>query len=740
MKLRAKIFVPLLLVGLGLGLYVTLIWSPRMLADAAAHHRDHHDEHLATIAQILISPMLAGDLAEVHALLDTLRADAHWRRIRLVDARGRLLYPLAEPTGEEDGPTWIDISQPVRFQNLNLGTVSAVVDISDHLAVDTAHARALQWSLLAALAAMLLTLGIILELTLRKPLVQLIGVARAIAAGDFNGSLPAPSRDEIGALITQFASMRSALYERNAALLQTAYELRAQKKALDEHAIVAIADARGMFTYVNDKFCQLSGYARDALLGMNQFFLYCGHHDEVELERIEDCLRRGEVWHGALTATRANGGAFMTDATIVPFLDGPSRSTRFIHIHTDITARRTAEQQLTRTLGRYHQLLVSSPTVIYSTVPSGDFRATYVSDNIYGVLGYSPLDVLSDPDFWHNHIHPDDRPRVFGKLPRLFVAGSHVHEYRFLHANGSYLWIHDQLRLIRDDSGIPVEVVGSLTDITQRKTLEEELIAYRDHLQELVDAQTRDLVAARDDALAAERAMSAFLANMSHELRTPLHGILSYANFGLKKIDSAGRDKLLQYFGEIRDSGRHLLELVNNLLDLSKLRAGKMSYEYGPVDLCSLVGVVQEEFTPLVQEKKLRIDCTHRNKPPTILGDTTRIGQVVRNLLSNAVKFSPHGGTITITVDGDAGGATVRVADQGVGVPDGELDAIFDAFTQSSKTRTGAGGTGLGLAICREIVTMGHGGSISAANNPTGGACFTVRLPARPPAALEYAS
>lgn len=262
------------------------------------------------------------------------------------------------------------------------------------------------------------------------------------------------------------------------------------------------------------------------------------------------------------------------------------------------------------------------------------------------------------------------------------------------------------------------------------RTVVRESEQLRGALEEQVAARTRDLVWARDQALAAERAMATFLANMSHELRTPLHGILSFAKFGIAKHATVGAEKLGEFFTEIRDSGNQLLGLVNNLLDLSKLRAGKMVYDYQNTDLRRLARDVIRELQILAADKHIVVELAGEAAPLMVTMDVVRIGQVLRNLLSNAFKFSGANGTITVTVElAAAGEAKVSVADQGVGIPESELQAIFDPFTQSSRTRSKAGGTGLGLPICREIIEEGHRGRIAATNLPHGGACFSFVIP-----------
>lgn len=232
----------------------------------------------------------------------------------------------------------------------------------------------------------------------------------------------------------------------------------------------------------------------------------------------------------------------------------------------------------------------------------------------------------------------------------------------------------------------------------------------------------------RDRALEGVRVKNEFLANMSHELRTPLHGILSFANLGLKRVDTADSERLRNYFTKILNSGDSLLTLLNDLLDLAKLEAGKMTFSFQPYDLRILSSMVADEFDAGYSERSLSLHFTPPPAPAIALVDHKRFQQVLRNLLSNAGKFSPPGGTITLRLCCSETAIRLLVQDQGPGIPPNELETIFDKFTQSSLTRTGAGGTGLGLAICREIVAAHHGG-IRAENAPEGGAVLTVELP-----------
>ncbi|MBU3914212.1 PAS domain S-box protein [bacterium] len=279
-------------------------------------------------------------------------------------------------------------------------------------------------------------------------------------------------------------------------------------------------------------------------------------------------------------------------------------------------------------------------------------------------------------------------------------------------------------------------VVWLAHDITKRKNAEQALKDAHTELERKVEARTIELQKAKEAAELANSAKSEFLANISHELRNPMHHVLSYSKYGMEKIDTVPKEKLFHYFKQIRTSGQRLMHLLNDLLDFSKMDARQMQYKMRNVDLSLIAQQAIGEFTSAANEQDLLIEMNSENISTRLVCDEYRMGQVIRNLLSNALKFSPKGMNIAVSIkEGflDTGsrsipGIQVSVADQGVGIPEGELDFIFGKFTQSSKTKTGAGGTGLGLAICQEII-QAHGGRIWAENIPEGGSIFSFVLP-----------
>lgn len=226
-------------------------------------------------------------------------------------------------------------------------------------------------------------------------------------------------------------------------------------------------------------------------------------------------------------------------------------------------------------------------------------------------------------------------------------------------------------------------------------------------------AQRGHLIEAREATEVAARAKQQFLANISHELRTPMHGILSFSRFGVEDAAAGPREELLDYFKQIGLCGTTLLALLDDLLDLAKFDAGRMKLAFADLALEDVAQDAADEFATLYEERHLTLDVQTESGLPPVKGDSNRLRQVLRNLLSNAGKFTSEGGSIVVRVERAGNMARVTVEDPGKGIPTGELETVFDRFSQASNNATGAGGTGLGLPLCREIV-QSHGGRIWA--------------------------
>lgn len=374
----------------------------------------------------------------------------------------------------------------------------------------------------------------------------------------------------------------------------------------------------------------------------------------------------------------------------------------------------------------------------------------YVSPRFEALLGYPPGTFPTDSFDPYGLVHPEDLPRLRAALGgHLKGAPPFSVDIRICHADGHFFWVRTRGQVLRNEYGRALRILGSVADITlerneqeRAKKNEEMLRSHRDQLQEMVADQTAHLLSAKEKAEEALAARSAFLANMSHELRTPMHAILSFAHLGQSRAEKSPPEKLRDYFSRITLSGNRLLELVNDLLDLSKLEAGKMPIELRPNDLVETLSEVVDDLEALAASRQVVLRIEPGGPHVRADFDRMRMVQVMHNVLSNALKFTPAGRTVTVRyVAGElpAGRRSSDrvskvpavgfvVSDQGVGIPENEMEVIFEKFAQSSKTHTGAGGTGLGLAICREIVEL-HRGRITARNNAEGGADFEVLIP-----------
>lgn len=237
-----------------------------------------------------------------------------------------------------------------------------------------------------------------------------------------------------------------------------------------------------------------------------------------------------------------------------------------------------------------------------------------------------------------------------------------------------------------------------------------------------------ELIHAKAAAERANAAKSEFLANMSHELRTPMHGILSYSKFGMKKIERIDQQKILKYFTHINTSAKRLMRLLNDLLDLAKLESGQKDYRFYKDSLSKMVETAIQDLGFLTREKRMTIEFIRPDFDDRVIADKEKIVQVIRNILSNSIQYSPKGSHITVDIKDKNEGLVLSVSDQGIGIPENELELVFEKFAQSSLSKTGAGGTGLGLSISREII-KDHQGKIWAEKNEYGGATLRFLLP-----------
>ncbi|MBI2306982.1 MAG: PAS domain S-box protein [Rhodocyclales bacterium] len=555
--------------------------------------------------------------------------------------------------------------------------------------------------------------------------------------------------------LTDVTELRQAEHERTAADRQR----KAILDAATEVSIIA-TDQNGLIKLFNRGAEKMLGYRADELIDkatpelihLRSEVEERGHFLSVELGTA---VAGFEVFvvlprmHGAerreWTYVRKDGSQLAVSLVVTAVRNEQGEITGYLGIATDVSERKRALAELERQRARMETIIEHIPGGVSLIDNALHFIAA--NQELKKVLEFpDSLFAAGPPSLYEvalfNARRGDYGPGEPHQLAMEVVARARhpaPHCFERTRPNGRTIEVR----------GTPLPDGGFVTiytDVTARKSAEAELLRHRDHLQEMVSEQTADLLRAKEAAERASEAKSEFLANMSHELRTPLHSILSFASLGNERAKVGGQEKFAHFFQRIQSSGSRLLSLVNDLLDLSKLEAGMMRVEPVVQDTLPLLHEVITEMESLAATRSIRFDIDAGGTNTSAAVDSTRIVQVMRNLLSNAIKFSPEHGRIQISFTetrlargrrandaGDIAGLQITIRDQGVGIPEDELDLIFEKFVQSSNTNTGAGGTGLGLSICREIL-LAHRGDIRACNNPGGGASFIVSLPREAPA------
>ena len=398
-----------------------------------------------------------------------------------------------------------------------------------------------------------------------------------------------------------------------------------------------------------------------------------------------------------------------------------------VFIGIDITKIKEAEEAIRVSEERLSLVLEASNTGIW------DFdvlnKIAYFSPRWKTILGYRDDEIKNSSEEWEKRLHPNEKQQVMQKFDDYMAhpEGQFTLEYRLKHKNGSYIWVSDRSAALVDEQGRTYRMLGSIADITERKQAEKALREAYDNLEMKVTERTRELKEANERLKELDRLKSMFLASMSHELRTPLNSIIGFTGLLLMGMAGELNQEQKKQLGLVKNSAKHLLNLINDILDISKIEAGKIDLDITRFNIKQFVDEVIEEASSLLVGKPIRLEA-NVNDRLEITSDKRRVKQILINLVSNAIKFTERG-LVQITVkDASAERVEISVSDTGIGIKEEGLKEIFQPFRQldmsSSKKYEG---TGLGLNLCLRLTKL-LGGTISATSVFGKGSVFTFTL------------
>ncbi|WP_310419202.1 AAA family ATPase [Chamaesiphon sp. OTE_8_metabat_110] len=505
------------------------------------------------------------------------------------------------------------------------------------------------------------------------------------------------------------------------------YKSLVQRSAAIEASLdgFAILD-RDRFIYLNQSHADLFSYTVAELLGRHWRCLYTPDQlqqiESVAFPAIGKCGR----WRGEAIALRKDGSTFNQEVTLFSLDNG-----KLICICRDITDRQTMEIALRQSERRYQKLADNIPGIIYQfrIAPDGSMSYPYVSSGCWELLQLTPAEVMADANCALDTIHPEDRIQLRGVMAQSARQMTPIAwEGRMLPRAGGIKWIKYAARPeLQPDGAIVWD--GVMLDITeQQAALHERKIA-----EAKLSQTNHRLESTNQELQRATRLKDEFLATMSHELRTPLNAILGMSE-ALQDDEVFGTLNLqqLEAIATIEQSGEHLLSLINDILDVAKISAGKLELHLDRVCLTELCKSSLLLVKPQAIAKQIQIETQLAVSLDWIAVDERRMRQVLINLLNNAVKFTPPGGRVKLSVSiaaADGAWLCFSVSDTGIGIRDADLAKLFQPFVQiDSSLNRKYSGSGLGLVLVKQIVEL-HGGTVTIASEVNKGSCFSVMLP-----------
>ena len=640
--------------------------------------------------------------------------------------------------------------------------------------------------------------------------------------------------------VTEHIEAEIALYKKN----------RFITNIMDEAGdLIVVLDKTGKITTFNKAAEQLSGYSFAEVKNKYVWDMLLIPEDIEPVKKIFNKIIKGTKNEYENFWVAKNKKHYFIHWNNTFINDAAGNLEYIVSIGSDVTKERQQLISVEADKERLDEILSNSPSITYTCSTSGNFPVTYISSNIYTTFGYKQSECLNEPDWWVKNVHPDDKEHILAGLSALFEKGIHQHEYRFSKKNGEYRWVSDELKVLYDGNNQPLELLGSMSDIserkknelllqrqatmidqihdsvistdldgnikswnkgavrifgfndvemlgknissiypadeheallnevimplkakgshetestmlrrsgerfiahlslsllydesgeptgmigytmdiTERKLIEQELEHYQKNLEAQVDIRTKELSKAKEVAEHANQLKSSFLNRMSHELRTPMNAIIGFSQ--LLKMEQISNDGQ-EFVDEVILASEHLLSLINEVLDLSRIESGKLLIDLKPVSLFQ-TAAESVSFVKSIAEKTgitLNNEITTENDV-VVYTDSVKLKEIIVNFLTNAIKYNKKMGEVTLSyqvVNNDF--VRIMVSDTGKGISiENQID-IFEPFNRLGAEYTEIEGTGVGLTIAKQLISL-LGGKIGLESELNIGSTFWVECP-----------
>jgi PAS domain S-box-containing protein len=484
----------------------------------------------------------------------------------------------------------------------------------------------------------------------------------------------------------------------------------------------------------NEAACVMNGYKRDELINKSinilhpESIIHILEETDAAKEDLEKIKNKGSITVESFH--KKKDGTIFPIETSMCLLNLGDREV-VLGIDRDITNRKKTEEELRNSEERFRTVFENAPIGIFQSTFKGRFIS--VNSTLASMFGYSsPKEMVEEITDIPGQlfIYPEQRKAL---VKRALECDEYVFdEIQYRKKNGELFTTNLYLRDVKDKNGHNSYLEGFVDDITERKRYEEELSSYRENLEAIVDVRTEELMIAKLRAEESDRLKSIFLASMSHELRTPLNSIIGFTGIILKGLAgplNAEQQKQLTF---VKNSANHLLALINDVLDISKIESGQLEVAHVPFNIRNSILKVINSLTPLAESKNILLECAIEPGVEELTGDSRRVEQILINLLNNSVKFTEKGYVrLNASINGNF--LYISVTDTGIGIEEKNISKLFNPFQQlDTGTTRKYEGTGLGLSICKKLLEI-MGGRISVESSFGKGSKFSFTLPFKLP-------